>query len=657
MKIEDKNQQLIEIEERYLSDVLTILKKQNISDSNKFDIERRKARELTSELVNARQAEDKQLIASDEAVAHALSHKKAKDLDITENMLDSPYFARLILKEEVNGKIVEREYKLGKFANADCRIIDWRKAPIAKIYYEYKEGEEFFEEVQGQDREGTVDKKVIVNIKKSVLKSFSCKEGRFLKVDGKWEYGNKNEKTKTDNGQLPDVLSLISSEQFNLITQNVNTAILLQGVAGSGKTTVALHRLSWLIAQNDLNCNPANCIIIAESPALRKYIQNSLEALELSEVKVTNFSEFALPLLRTLGSDFFYDDQTIKRPNKKCPQSVSRFINSLAVLDYLESENFKVENVNPFLVLVELCKNANKLIELDKTRLIDKELINDSFEVISNFYNEKVIDQNLESILIKVIQIQSKNNKKFDHILIDEVQEASPVKLACFLSSVSSASKLTLVGDTAQAFENEKSFPGWDALKSRWENKESETEYISLKISHRSTLPIMKLADFVQDRKIVTEGRKGRVPIHFIQNSEESAVKAAIDWLSIALERYPNQLTLVICANNHEAKELESFLKPNFGSQVRLETSNNFSFDAGIIISTVRYVRGLEFTNVLIWNVSKQNYPNNPMTRNALYVAITRAEENLCLINYGKPSLLLPSGRVKLTRVNVEEEE
>jgi DNA helicase IV len=167
----------------------------------------------------------------------------------------------------------------------------------------------------------------------------------------------------------------------------------------------------------------------------------------------------------------------------------------------------------------------------------------------------------------------------------------------------------------------------------------------------------MKLADFVQDRKIVTEGRKGRVPIHFIQNSEESAVKAAIDWLSIALERYPNQLTLVICANNQEAKEFEGFLRPNFGSQVRLETSNNFSFDAGIIISTVRYVRGLEFTNVLIWNVSKQNYPNNPMTRNALYVAITRAEENLCLINYGKPSLLLPSGRVKLTRVNVEEEE
>lgn len=656
MTLNAKEKQLIEEEERYLEEVITKLGIQNRETSYKLAKERNRARELTSELVNARQAEDKQLIASDEAVSHALSSKKATDLDINNNLLESPYFARLLLEEEVNRKKVKREYKLGKFSNADCRIIDWRNSPIAKIYYEYKEGEEFFEEVQGRDREGIVLDKISVDIKKAKLLSFKRKEGRFTKVGDTWEAHSGSLKGGT-KGQLPDVLSLISSEQFSLITQSVDTAVLLQGVAGSGKTTVALHRLSWLLAQKEADSKANNSIIIAESPALSQYIQNSLEALELTEVKVNNFSNFCNPLFKEKLANCFYSDGEIRRPKNNCPQSSIRLLNSVVLLDILEEQNID-KNLSPYQIIIGILNDANQIIEKDKTRLIDKDLINSTSNLLKTYDFENTIDKEIEPILYRIIQIQKPElNKIYDQIVVDEVQEASSVKLACFLNSVENTSSLTLVGDTAQAFQNEQSFQGWDELQSRLTTKESNTHHITLNVSHRSTLQIMKLADYVQQRQIVKEGRNGRVPIHFIQKNEESALKACIDWLKIALDKYPTHLTLIIAPNPNEARVLDGFLKPTFGSQVRLELSSNFNFEEGLVISTIKQVRGLEFTNVLLWNVNSRNYPNHPAVRNALYVAITRAEENLCLINYGRTSCLLPNTGNKLTRVLIEQED
>lgn len=656
MSLNPKEKQLIEEEERCLDEVITKLSVQNRETSEKLAIERNRARELTAELVNARQAEDKQLIASDEAVSHALSSKKATDLEVNNSLLESPYFARLLLEEEVNGKKVNREYKLGKFSNPDCRIIDWRNSPIAKVYYEYKEGEEFFEEVQGRDREGTVLDKISVDIKKAKLLSFKRKEGRFSKVGETWEAHSGSSKGGT-KGQLPDVLSIISSEQFSLITQSVDTAVLLQGVAGSGKTTVALHRLSWLLAQKEANSRADNSIIIAESPALSTYIENSLETLELTDVKVSNFSNFCLALFKEKLSDCFYSDGEIKRPRAFCPQSSVRLLNSVALLDVIESEQID-RNANPYQVLIDLLKDSNKIIEADKTNLIDKEIIDKTINLLITYNLENTIDKEIEPTLFRIIQIQKPElNKLYDQIVVDEVQEASSVKLACLLNSVESTSRLTLVGDTAQAFQNEQSFQGWDELQSRLTTKDSNTHHITLNVSHRSTLQIMKLADYIQQRQIVKEGRSGRAPIHFIQRKEESAIKACIDWLNIALDKYPNHLTLIIAPNPHEARSLEGFLRPTFGNQVRLELSSNFNFEEGLVISTIKQVRGLEFTNVLIWNVNNKNYPNHPAVRNALYVAITRAEENLCLINYGRPSSLLPREGAKLTRVIIEEDD
>ena len=247
---------------------------------------------------------------------------------------------------------------------------------------------------------------------------------------------------------------------------------------------------------------------------------------------------------------------------------------------------------------------------------------------------------------------------KYKHIVVDEIQDFSAVSLACIIGGVESTNDLTLVGDTAQSINESSVFPGWDTLKKEWNFRDSMSRYISLTVSHRSTLPIMKLADFVQKRNIVKEGRLGRVPIWFKAFREQKGLKAIINWLLQAVQRYPSATTCVICRDLKEAKYAFSLLEPTFGSIIRIGDKDNFSFAEGIIVTEVSEIKGLEFCNVVIWNPTTKSYPNDEISRNLLYIAITRAEENLNITTWGRPTSLLPDIHSKLVRgVLISEEE
>ncbi|MCB0318374.1 MAG: ATP-binding domain-containing protein, partial [Bdellovibrionales bacterium] len=124
-----------------------------------------------------------------------------------------------------------------------------------------------------------------------------------------------------------------------------------------------------------------------------------------------------------------------------------------------------------------------------------------------------------------------------------------------------------------------------------------------------------------------------------------------------ALERYPGALTAVICADSAEAKHVLSLLKPSFSHAVRYGDQFNFSFEEGIIVSDPLSVKGLEFTNVLIWNPSIRVYKKDEISRNKLYVSFTRAQDNLSIITWGKPSLLLENIPNTFFRLHIEEKE
>jgi DNA helicase IV len=522
MSIENEATEYIGSEETLLNTVLESLSEQRIKAARTVGEQSALARELTSEMIALTREEDKAQAASDEAVAHGLTAKALEQGKVLEQQIKEPYFARVELKEDTeNGeKIIE--YKLGKSANPDCRIIDWRKAPIAKLYYEYKEGDYYNENILGKDRCGEVLIKNSYEIRTSNLQKINCRLGSFLKEDGQWKKAGAGTALRGDYSGLPDILALITKEQFQSITRDFDTPVLIQGIAGSGKTAVALHRISYLLHEANSDYTSDDIIFVLKSPSLRSYIQNSLASLGHSDVKVYTFEEWLE-----------------KQPGQK------------------------------------------------------------------------------------------------RHLVIDEVQDFSEEELASLFAILKNTQSITLVGDRNQTLDQNPAFPGWHKIASKLGIAEGQG-ILNLKVSFRSTLQIMQLAEFILGDKITTSGRNGLVPIWFKCPSEDKGVQAAIHWLKSAQEKYPQALTAVICRTPAAARFLYSCLSPTFSHSVRL-AEGGFDFSAGITVCTLAQVKGLEFFNTLIWDIADHNYGSDDYGRRLLYVAATRSEENLALISYRQP--------------------
>ena len=655
---------LLNEESGTLEEVLESLRKQLATARVVFSGEEERTRELTANLVATRRLEDKVQLVSDEAVSHALKTQKGVDIKTLERQIPSPYFARIKLREEVDGKEREFEYRIGSAANGDCRIVDWRKAPLSKLYYEYREGDEYCEEIQGRERHGTVTMRNRVDIKQCQLKSVECRHGAFNFKDGQWHCGAAAGERKS-YGELPGILALISAEQFRSITEDAKSTVLIQGIAGSGKTTVALHRLSWLINEAAREIKPQDALVLCISPVLKRYIINSLPQLDLEGVKVRSYSEWAglqLVSAASLPPTFFNADK-VNRVVESCPHGIERVKRSLALLRTIEALAHKARDRGVVMqstdLLLDALSDHRTLIERDETKLLDRDLIAQTYTRTQELFSQALLDEADEALLLRISQILSvASAARLKHLVVDEVQDLAPPQLATLIASVESANALTLVGDVAQQLDRSASFPGWDKLRRYWELKDSIATYVTLSVSHRSSLPIMRLADHVQRRDATQRGRPGRVPIWFKSRDEQLAIGAAIEWLEKAVQRYPTAITAVLCGDMAEAKYVLGLLRPTFGDSARLGDPNNFDFAEGIVVSTVRAVKGLEFCNVLIWNPNSKRYPDTPLSQNELYVAITRAEENLCIVTWQRPSALLPAfGSILVRGIEVEPEE
>ena len=165
---------IIAEEEAILRTVLFALQLQQADQTRRLTVETARARTLTHELVASRKFEEKVSLGDQERLSHALKDRSQEEVERLYALLSKPYFARLIIREETAEGNVEREFKIGHHPNSDCRIVDWKRAPISKLYYHYKEGEEFAEEIQGVDRFGTVAMRRQVEIEKGVLRKIIC---------------------------------------------------------------------------------------------------------------------------------------------------------------------------------------------------------------------------------------------------------------------------------------------------------------------------------------------------------------------------------------------------------------------------------------------------------------------------------------------------
>ena len=649
--INPKIESIINNEEKILKEIVSSLKKQLASYYQRFTDESTKARELTSEIVASTKDEQMQQLANDEAVSHRLADNMKKEVKKIDTLIDKPYFARIVLEEIKGDKTREIEYKLGTTSNLDCRIIDWRNAPIAKLFYQYEQGDEYFEVIQDQEKEGLVKLRNQVGIKNSELQSIDCNEGRFEKKDEKWTISNKQLKSSSS---LKPILELITPDQFQLITESSETAVLIQGIAGSGKTTIALHRLAWLMHKGNSELSAEDALVIVVSNSLQTYISSILPELGSENVKIKTFEDWARETLAKC-----LNQAVEKTLIKKAAPSILRLKKSTGFLEIFQKA---CKNSTNYKEALFLALNQEKEI-IEKEKLIDREIIEKtkswSLECLDAGYFDSG-DLSL-ALLFELSKDQKLFKEKYgtEYLVADEIQDLSSSEILLIVSLVKKSSNVTLVGDTAQQLTKQSDFQGWDSLKQLISSKDGELNFTTLNLSHRSTVEIMRVADAVLGENRSLKGRSGRAPIWFKCYNENTGVKQSINWIRKVKEKFPEQNLAVLCKDDNEAKLVASLLEPSFGGAVNLFSKyERVGKVSGIQVAPIEASKGLEFFAVLIWNPTERDYPKSEASKKALYTAITRSSELVCFTTWGRYSPLLhqvPSRYLRIYKAGREE--
>jgi DNA helicase II / ATP-dependent DNA helicase PcrA len=238
--------------------------------------------------------------------------------------MQSPYFGHLRLEE--NGK--RRDILIGprSYVNSEAgvRVVDWRHAPVSRIYYRYREGEDYEEELGDRMIEGVVLARRGVTISKGELSRVSAPQGTFVRdAAGTWRRATadaarlvtkrawdkeKNEKeastlgvepARREDKHLPAIASLLDPTQFDLVTRS-DGLVVVQGGAGSGKTTVGLHRVAYLAFADPSRFRPDRMMVVVPHDALRHYVERVLPSLGVEGVRITTFNRFADRILPDL---------------------------------------------------------------------------------------------------------------------------------------------------------------------------------------------------------------------------------------------------------------------------------------------------------------------------------------------------------------------
>lgn len=221
--------------------------------------------------------------------------------------LDKPYFARIDFTSEDDGKTSTIYIgKNGVSKNTDIVVTDWR-APISSLYYDAEIGECSFEAPSGTIK-GNMSLKRQYEIEKGELQEYFDVD--LVSQDSLLQkYLNSN-----NDARLKSIVSTIQKEQNDVIRRSLSDNIIIQGVAGSGKTTVALHRIAYLV-YNYINTIKQNqYLVIGPNPVFLKYIKSVLPELDVNGVEQCTYEGFV--------KSYIEEDININVSDKKVIESI-----------------------------------------------------------------------------------------------------------------------------------------------------------------------------------------------------------------------------------------------------------------------------------------------------------------------------------------------
>jgi len=606
---------------------------------------------------------------------------------------NSPYFAHLRLRENDR----DRDLCLG---HATCieggvRIVDWRNAPISRVFYCYEQGEEYEETLAERVHRGVVLTRRTVSIRDIKLERIEAPEGVFVAdctaTDG-WRriererpalaggeatavraYERDDEtprlgtlsQTGRSDKRLPEIVGLIDPEQFQLITRPSSGFLAVRGAAGSGKTTVALHRIAYLSFE-DPEVDTDKTLVVAFSHALRNYVGHVLPSLGLVNVRIATFQEWAaeqrMRHFPRLPRSVREDTPALVQRMKLHPVIEASLAEQVRRSNGAGSAGQALDDWASVLtneeLLAEICASQSPppFTHEEIRRFVDwnrrrNEELFDRLE--GDLESHPELDAEDDALLLRAWQLRVGPLHKrrgralrYRHVTIDEVQDFSPIEVQVLLGCLDRNRSITLAGDTQQHVIEHSGFTSWGEFLQRLGVPGTAIE--TLRISYRSTAQILEFAldllgDLREDDEKPVATRSGP-PVELFRFTDRGACVAFLTDSLRDLSRKEPMASVAILTPTRDASALyyEGLMKSEL-PQVRRVLNQDFTFSPGIEITEIAQVKGLEFDYVILVDVSDENYSNAPGDRRRLHVGATRAVHQLWLTSVGTPSSLVRS--------------
>ncbi|MCC3155488.1 3'-5' exonuclease [Hymenobacter sp. BT770] len=616
-----------------------------------------------ADMVAAGQSINRMAFTGEAAVA-----RKRKLLKLAQ----SPYFGRIDFTPQ--GQATMPVY-IGVHSFTDERqrqglIYDWR-APISSMFYDFELGDAAFTTPSGE-MQGTIDLK----------RQYKIRDGRmeFLIENDVNIHDDvlQRELAKSSDDKMKNIVATIQRDQNAVIRNETASVMVIQGVAGSGKTSIALHRLAFLLYRYRDTIAAKDLLIISPNKVFADYISNVLPELGEEHIPELGMDELAADLLGNQFpfQTFFEQVSALLESHDSAFIERIRFKSSFEFLSQLNQYLLHVENhyftaaelrVGPLRIpaafLLERFKAYHRVPLLKRLPLVaedvrtyvrdatrrkltgqEKATIGEAvprmfkFHQVLDLYRDFYrwigkpglfrIDHRMHLEYADVfafiyLRIRLEGLTAYEHVkhlLVDEMQDYTPVQYAV-LSRVFGCRK-TILGDVSQTV-NPYSASSAEAI----ERVFPQAEVVRLYRSYRSTVEITAFAQRITPNPhIIPLERHGQEPVIARFDNKDEELKA-IQQLIATFQRSGNNSLGIICKTLRQARQAHEALK---APGVYLLTEESTTFKEGVVITTAHLAKGLEFDEVIVPFASAHTYKTE-VDKSMLYVACTRAMHQLTL--------------------------
>ena len=596
------------------------------------------------------------------------------------NMLDSPFFGRVDFIYEGDEE-PERFYigigNLAERAGSRPLVNDWR-APVSGLFYDYDKGPASYDAPAGTMK-GEITSKWQYKIRRGeMVYEFESD----IKIDDdilKAELGSSGEV------QLKNIIRTIQKEQNAIIRNTEDKIMVIQGAAGSGKTSVALHRIAYLLYHDRKNLKSSNILVLSPNGVFADYISHILPELGEENIREMSFDLFAYKDLQDTAADCEdkYDqiEKAVKNPSlwkryreKQSQEFISRLDGFILELED-ELMNFRdveykghvltegeiirlfyfkfseipllsrMEAVGEYFIDQVETLRGRDLSEEEREELTEKFQsmygVRDFYVLYSRFLDREGYDplpkKPLEKrslkyedvyplLYLKHNLIRCREHREIRHLVVDEMQDYSWVQY--LLLKKLFPCRMTILGDKAQTMEENRQ----DVMEFLPRIFGRNIRKIYMNRSYRNTVEIAEYAGRIVGMEGVELFERHGAPV---EEKEFKDKRDALDevlktWLS---DKDRLETAAVICLTEKEAEEAALYLKEKLAENIsgNLEEISYFDrnsgkFKKGLTVTTFYLAKGLEFDRVYGIFDKKDK---SPLKLQAEYITATRALHEL----------------------------